>query len=175
MNTHTQRMHEVAPSVFTVDVFIQYHNTMLMFKRSESKKAFPGWWAVPGGHIDEGENPLAAAIRETEEETGIRLSASGVQLKFIATHHHIDRKEQWIVFGFLAKVTQKPVQLLQTHEGTAQWIEKSALIAMENVLPPVKYYFEHVLNDKSGIMYTYSTWKDTQLLNVQSELVDTNA
>lgn len=30
-----------------------------------------GLWIQPGGHIDEGETPESAAIRETQEETGI--------------------------------------------------------------------------------------------------------
>ena len=31
-----------------------------------------GAWTVPKGLVEEGEDPLAAAIREFEEETGIR-------------------------------------------------------------------------------------------------------
>ena len=30
-----------------------------------------GLWIQPGGHIDEGETPESAAIRETQEETGV--------------------------------------------------------------------------------------------------------
>jgi predicted NUDIX family NTP pyrophosphohydrolase len=31
-----------------------------------------GAWTIPKGEVDEGEEPLAAAVREFEEETGIR-------------------------------------------------------------------------------------------------------
>jgi 8-oxo-dGTP pyrophosphatase MutT (NUDIX family) len=31
-------------------------------------------WVQPGGHIDEGETPAAAALRETQEETGLRVA-----------------------------------------------------------------------------------------------------
>lgn len=30
------------------------------------------WWGFPKGHIDEGENETEAAVREIEEETGLR-------------------------------------------------------------------------------------------------------
>jgi predicted NUDIX family NTP pyrophosphohydrolase len=39
-----------------------------------------GAWSVPKGEFEDGEEPLQAAIREFEEETGVRLPGSG---KFI--------------------------------------------------------------------------------------------
>ncbi|HTY54630.1 MAG TPA: NUDIX hydrolase [Candidatus Binataceae bacterium] len=32
-----------------------------------------GKWTFPGGYVDEGETPLQAALRETEEEVGMRV------------------------------------------------------------------------------------------------------
>ncbi|HSN43353.1 MAG TPA: NUDIX domain-containing protein [Propionibacteriaceae bacterium] len=36
------------------------------------------WWFTPGGGIDEGETPIEAAVRELEEETGLRVESSQV-------------------------------------------------------------------------------------------------
>ena len=37
-----------------------------------SKQVSPGFWELPGGKIDPGESPQEAAVRELEEEIGIR-------------------------------------------------------------------------------------------------------
>jgi mutator protein MutT len=46
-------------------------NKFLILKRSKNSKNNPSKWNLPGGHIDPGENPKEAAIRECEEEAGI--------------------------------------------------------------------------------------------------------
>lgn len=44
---------------------------VLLTQRHAGLKKHAGQIAFPGGRIDEGETPLAAALRETHEETGI--------------------------------------------------------------------------------------------------------
>lgn len=39
-----------------------------------------GFWTVPKGVLDEGENPLHAAIREFEEETGFKPQGQFIEL-----------------------------------------------------------------------------------------------
>lgn len=47
----------------------------LLVRRQRSHGA--GSWSTPGGHLDFGESPVACAIRETEEETGVRVAHPG--------------------------------------------------------------------------------------------------
>lgn len=170
-----KRLHEVAQAIFTVDVAIMHDNSLLMFKRSPSKKVFPGWLALPGGHIEEGEDPFTAAIREIREEVGITIHPDDVQLKYVAMHHHRDHGHMYVVFGFLTHLTKKPKRITLSNEGEPIWIEKNQALTMEEVLPPVKYYFDHVLHNKPGIIYNNSIWENCQLVHVSSETLDKNS
>lgn len=88
---------------FTVAVFVvRNRDVLLLFHRKLQK------WLPPGGHIDLPELPDEAAIRETFEETGVRIRLvdwgslpvayprqlvrpAGVQLEDIGPgHQHID-------------------------------------------------------------------------------------
>lgn len=145
-----------------------------MFKRSETKKTFPGFWSIPGGHIDEGEDPLAAAIREVREETGISVTPDTVTLKAVAIHHHLDRKEMFVAFSFAVTLPEKVNVQADSNEGTAHWIKTSEAQRMDYVFEPVRYYFDHILNNHPGVVYNMSEWNDSKLVRVLSETTDRN-
>lgn len=48
---------------------------VLMFLQYGKDRSVPPRWITPGGGVDPGEDFAAAAIRETYEETGLRLAA----------------------------------------------------------------------------------------------------
>jgi 8-oxo-dGTP pyrophosphatase MutT (NUDIX family) len=50
----------------------------LFCRRPSTMRRHPGQWALPGGAIDDGEAALDTALRELEEELGLRLDATSV-------------------------------------------------------------------------------------------------
>jgi 8-oxo-dGTP pyrophosphatase MutT (NUDIX family) len=51
---------------------------LVITRRAEGLRAHAGQYALPGGRIDAGETAVGAALREMEEEVGLRCSESDV-------------------------------------------------------------------------------------------------
>lgn len=76
-------------------------------KRSLTKKDFPGKYDISAaGHIEEGEEVLAAGLREIEEELGLVVKASdliykGFVKEFLRTQNFLDREICHLYFFIL--------------------------------------------------------------------------
>ncbi len=60
--------------------FSEWHTApaLLLTRRAKHLRQHAGQWAMPGGRIDDGETPEAAALREMSEEVGLHLGADAV-------------------------------------------------------------------------------------------------
>lgn len=54
----------------TVDIIIEIDGGILLIERKNP----PHGWALPGGFVDYGESYESAALREAEEETGLKVT-----------------------------------------------------------------------------------------------------
>ena len=68
---------EPKPAAVLVPVVMREQPTLLLTERSSQLRQHSGQIAFPGGRLDKDESPLAAALREAEEEIG--LAAKRVQ------------------------------------------------------------------------------------------------
>lgn len=53
-------------------------SAILLTRRSSSLNNHAGQWALPGGSIDDGESAEQAALRELDEEVGLKLNPSAI-------------------------------------------------------------------------------------------------
>jgi len=52
--------------------------SFVLCRRSARLSTHSAQWALPGGRLDSGESPIEAALRETDEEVGVRFDESAV-------------------------------------------------------------------------------------------------
>jgi len=55
---------------------VRKDNQLLLAQRSRG--SYKGRWGFPGGHLEPGETVVAGALRELEEETGVKATSLGV-------------------------------------------------------------------------------------------------
>jgi len=65
-----------------VSGILENNGSVLIAKRSLSKKIAPGKYHIPGGHVEFGENPEQALAREFMEEFQLTISAKSVVRAF---------------------------------------------------------------------------------------------
>lgn len=96
---------------------VTYGEDILLLKRGVHKRVFPGKYNGLGGHIERDEDPLSGAIREIEEESGLKVK--NPRLRGVI---NIDAgKESGIMlFVYTAEALTRDTK--PTDEGTLEWV-----------------------------------------------------
>ena len=77
----------------SIYLIIKNENGEVLLQRRQGTKLWPGYLALPAGHIDEGENAYDAAIREAREELGIEITIDDIVDTFV-----VNRKNKSLTF-----------------------------------------------------------------------------
>jgi 8-oxo-dGTP pyrophosphatase MutT (NUDIX family) len=93
---------------------------VLIIKRAKVNDVLPEYWDIPGGTLEDGEDPAAGAIREVKEETG--LDVANPRLFF--EHSNIDaaKNKQFITLVFAARYPGGEVALNPEEHEEYAWI-----------------------------------------------------
>lgn len=142
---------------FTVEVFVIYKNTVLLRKHDKYKI-----WLSVGGHVELNEDPNQAAVREVEEETGLKVVLFGevpnstkpsdykelIPPAFL-NRHRINDTHEHISMTYFAKTENNQVTQA-THEVSDEihWFTREELEDPHyGIRESVKYYAQKALEE----------------------------
>jgi len=72
----------------SVYMIIRNEKNDILLQRRQGTKLWPGFLALPAGHIDQGENAYDALVREAKEELGIELSLDDIIDTFVVNRRN---------------------------------------------------------------------------------------
>lgn len=99
--------------------FIVKDNKLLLLKRRPNDVHKPGAWDIPGGRLEQGEDPFTGLQRETKEETGLDIEI----IKPLDIHYFVrDDGQQITLLIFLCSLRSHDVKLSQEHTEY-KWVD----------------------------------------------------
>jgi len=134
---------------------------LLMGRRRDTGK-----WTNPGGHLNEGEDPVAGAVREVQEETGLNLDPH----LFRKLESRIVKKpggEKIEIHGFRVDLRVKPSTTIVADPDEEvqrwQWVKTDTDLEhiMDNLHVPLKdnVLLTHILKDKPMKKHVRRFWQ----------------
>ena len=109
---------------------------VLLIERGE--EPFKGCWAIPGGFLNMDETTEQCAIRELEEETGLKIDKANQ----IGAYCKVDRdpRGRTISVAYLA-IVERPLEVSgQDDAAKAKWFPV-------NALPPLAFDHDEIMAD----------------------------
>ncbi len=143
---------------FTADVFIVHKNKVLLRMHDKYKM-----WLVPGGHVELDETPDQAALREVEEEVGLKVILvpprkipttnnddrfTELSPPWYCNIHKINDTHQHISLVYFATTTTDAVMdSINEHERSeCRWVSAEELETMD-LIPNMKFYAAEALKE----------------------------
>ncbi len=114
--------------------FLENDSKILILRRSDKVRTMKGKWAGISGYIEENETALERALKEIQEEVG--LKKEDVQLVRAGEPLQVPDKEQdilWIVHPYLFKTSNTEIKLDWEHDEY-RWIDPADIAKYDTVL-----------------------------------------
>ena len=135
-----------------IHMIITKENKILLQKRKGSK-LWPGYYALPAGHIDEGENQYDALVREAKEELGIIIDPKKILNSYVVLRRNY--------FEINGKVLEPYIDYyfeIEEYEGIPKIIEEDKCdeliwVDMNNLPEPFINYEGDFLENKKITTY----------------------
>lgn len=102
---------------------------VLMVHRHSRRQAYPGRWALPGGHVEAGESSRLAVGRECTEELGVRIDEAH-PIAMVVDDPNV-RMHAFLVTHW----TGEPSNLAPEEHDDLRWFSTDELTNLEHAHP----------------------------------------
>lgn len=127
----------------TVKAFIVKDNKLLILKRIPNEVHYAGKWDIPGGRLEQGENPFSGIKRETKEETGLGIE---IMIPFAVNHFVRDDGQKITMIIFLCRPSTNDITLSDAHTEY-RWFDLNEREKLQDWLVPIaEDFFKYNLN-----------------------------
>jgi len=128
-----------------VTSILMRNGKILLLKRGQEVATYRGKWAGVSGYLEENETPLERAIKEIEEETGLKkeeinLIRKGKPVEFVDE----ETGRAWRVHPFLFEAGRYEIKIDWEHEEY-RWIEMEEMDEYDTV-PKLKEVLLSLIN-----------------------------
>lgn len=137
---------------FCASAFVMYENKLLLVKHHDLGK-----WVQPGGHIEKDETPEETAIRETYEETGVKITLLGKRfprendmirpLGIMKNEHYPER--MYDVFYAARPTKDNPNLIFNKESDNIGWFSREQLDKLD-VFEDIKITMDYLLKNHIG-------------------------
>ena len=84
-------------------LILKNENGEVLLQRRQGTKLWPGFLALPAGHIDEGENAYEAVVREAKEELDIEIDLNDIVDTFVVNRKNKSLPPYYDVYFEISK------------------------------------------------------------------------
>jgi 8-oxo-dGTP pyrophosphatase MutT (NUDIX family) len=124
---------------------------MLLLHRPSSMRAHPGQIAFPGGRIDLGETPVEAALREADEELGIRPR----DVRVIGSSDRYRTGSGYEITPVIG-IVPPDIEIRPNPAEVAQWFE----VPVDFVLDPANQHTRSIDVENRTIRFIEIVWSE---------------
>ncbi len=144
-------------------------NKVVVTKYKQGNKK-EGYYDIPGGKIEEGENPEQTAIREMKEETGLKVGNLKYKGNMIIEYPNR-------IFDFDVFVTNESEgETQEFKENTSEWIDIKELLQKEKILSNImildRFFIKGLIDDKYNFKMHIQVDEKENILDVKYKLKD---
>jgi 8-oxo-dGTP pyrophosphatase MutT (NUDIX family) len=125
------------PHVRGVGVFVRCEDRLLLVRST-----YQSWWGLPGGRVDRGEDPRAAAARELREETALAVAPEALTLLGDLQLEHNNIRDHVSFFELYCEL-EPSVQSDGVEIAELRWTRDEELRALK-LWPPLREWISRV-------------------------------